>query len=62
MILRDNELFYQLLRLSLGLSQEFPDGVNADDWRWLYQMAVRQSLVGVCYQGVSRPRFRLRIV
>ena len=35
-----NELFYQLLRLSLGLSQEFPDGVNADDWRWLYQMAV----------------------
>lgn len=54
MILRDNELFYQLLRLSLGLSQEFPDGVNADDWRWLYQMAVRQSLVGVCYQGVCQ--------
>lgn len=46
------EGFYQLLRLSLGLAQEFPVDANADMWRWLYQMAVRQSLVGVCYQGV----------
>lgn len=49
-----DELFYMLLRLSLGLAREFPDGVSADDWRRLYQMAVRQSLVGVCYQGVCQ--------
>ena len=49
-----NELFYQLLRLSLGLAQELPDVVSADEWRRLYQMAVRQSLVGVCYQGVRQ--------
>ena len=44
--------FYKLLRLSLGLTQEFPVDVDADGWRRLYQSAIRQSLVGVCYQGV----------
>ena len=47
-----DERFYSLLRLSLGLSHEFPFDTDADDWRRLYQTAVRQSLVGVCYQGV----------
>ena len=47
-----NEQFYKLLRLSLGLTQEFPVEVDADGWRRLYQTAIRQSLVGVCYQGV----------
>ena len=26
--------------------------MDADGWRRLYQTAIRQSLVGVCYQGV----------
>jgi len=47
-----NEQFYKLLRLSLGLTQEFPVDVDADGWRRLYQTAIRQSLVGVCYHGV----------
>jgi len=47
-----NEQFYKLLRLSLRLTQEFPVDVDADGWRRLYQTAIRQSLVGVCYQGV----------
>ena len=42
-----NEQFYKLLRLSLGLTQEFPVDVDADGWRRLYQTAIRQSLVGV---------------
>ena len=46
------EAFYQLLRLSLGLVQEFPVDTDADMWRWLYQTSVRQSLTGVCYQGI----------
>ena len=32
------EGFYQLLRLSLGLAQEFPVDANVDMWRWLYQI------------------------
>ena len=52
MNLRTDEQFYKLLRLSLRLTQEFPVDVSAETWRRLYQTAVRQSLVGICYQGV----------
>ena len=54
MNLRTDEQFYKLLRLSLRLTQEFPVDVSAEAWRRLYQTAVRQSLVGVCYQGVCQ--------
>ena len=49
---QEGQQFYKLLRLSLGLTQEFPVEVDADGWRRLYQTAIRQSLVGVCYKGV----------
>ena len=49
---QEEQQFYKLLRLSLGLTQEFLVDVDADGWRRLYQTAIRQSLVGVCYQGV----------
>ena len=49
---QEGQHFYKLLRLSPGLTQEFPVEVDADGWRRLYQTAIRQSLVGVCYQGV----------
>ena len=63
---QEGQQFYKLLRLSLGLTQEFPIDVDADGWRRLYQTAIRQSLVGVCYQGVcllpegSKPLAALR--
>ena len=46
------EIFYQFLRLSLGQTQEFPVDVDERTWLWLFKTAVRQSLVGICYQGV----------
>ena len=46
------EIFYQFLRLSLGLTQEFPVDTDKELWQQLFKTAVRQSLVGVCYQGV----------
>ncbi len=52
MNLQDDEQFYKFLRLSLGLTQEFPVNTDSDEWLRLYQTAVRQSLVGVCWQGV----------
>lgn len=32
--------------------EAFEDSLTTDEWRQLYAMAVRQSLTGVCYQGV----------
>jgi hypothetical protein len=42
------EYFCQLLRLSLGLTQEFPAEPDGEMWQWLYQTADSQSLIGVC--------------
>ena len=36
---QEGQHFYKLLRLSLGLTQEFPVDVDADGWRRLYQTA-----------------------
>ena len=47
-----DDKFYQLLRLSLRLTRELPVETDAETWQQLYHTAVRQSLVGVCYQGV----------
>ena len=45
-------MFYQFLRLSLGLTQDFPIDADKELWLWMFKTAARQSLVGVCYQGV----------
>lgn len=52
--MNQNEIFYSLLRLSLGIAHDFPTDVSADAWQHLYEMSVKQCLVGVCYQGVSQ--------
>lgn len=46
---RDDELFFALVRAGMmgeRLALQVPD----DAWTWLYGMAARQSVLGVCYQ------------
>ena len=46
---RDDELFFALVRAGMmgeRLAVQVPD----DAWTWLYEMAARQSVLGVCYQ------------
>lgn len=56
-----NEQLFQLLRLSLGLSHDFPGKLGVGEWKALYRLAGQQSVIGVCYEGVSRlqPPFEL---
>ena len=42
------EKLFALVRAAMT-SQPFDTPLNDDDWRWLYQTARRQSMVGVCY-------------
>jgi hypothetical protein len=48
------EKFWQLLRMALGLTQEFDIDTDGEMWQWLFETAACQGLTGVCYQGVSR--------
>lgn len=50
------EKFFALLRLGLGMEGQAPSGfyLAPEEWPALYEMAVRQSVLGVAYAGVQR--------
>lgn len=47
-------LFFSLIRLSIGTSKKLSRQPSSEEWEKLYRMAVKQSLVGVCFAGVRR--------
>ncbi len=49
-----DEMFCELLRVSLGLSQVFPYIPTDKEWQALYTMAHRQTLLGIAYNGITR--------
>ena len=49
-----NNLFFALLRFSLGIDRNFTFRPTADEWTLLYEQACRLSLAGVMYEGVSQ--------
>lgn len=48
------ELFFQLLRYALHISDQMPGEINPDEWQELYNLSGRQSMLGVTYQAVNR--------
>ena len=46
--------FFQLLRYSIGASDEVPDITSDEEWHEIYEMAVMQSILGVMFEGVQR--------
>lgn len=53
---RLKEKFFALLRLGLGMEGHAPSGfsLTPEEWSVLYDMAVRQSVLGVAYAGIQR--------
>ena len=47
-------LFYQLLRMALGRQVCLPHTPNEQEWKALYELAKKQSLIGVCFAGVQK--------
>lgn len=53
-------MFFMLLRYSIGTSQRFPEGLSEEDWRSIYKIAQQQSLLGVLFDGIQQnPAIRL---
>ena len=46
--------FFQLLRYSIGASDEVPDIISDEEWNDIYEMAAMQSVSGVMFEGVQR--------
>ena len=51
---RCEELFFALLRFSLGIDRSFPHRPTAQEWVELFACAHKQSMVGVMFEGLSR--------
>lgn len=49
-----NELFFELIRVAIGTQEMLSRAPSAQEWKVLYDMAKKQSLVGVCFAGVQR--------
>lgn len=48
------ELFFELIQVAIGTAGCLSRSPSADEWGKLYDMAKKQSLVGVCFAGVQR--------
>lgn len=48
------ELFFELIQVAIGTAGRLSQSPSADEWGELYDMAKKQSLIGVCFAGVKR--------
>ena len=52
------DLFFELIRISIGASDCMSKTPTNEEWPMLYEMAKKQSVVGVCFAGVHRLRLQ----
>lgn len=50
------QIFFELIRVAIGTQSCLTRKPSASEWKKLYGMAKKQSLVGVCFAGVQRLR------
>lgn len=48
------DLFFQLIKVSLGKDVCMHRTPSNEEWTELYEVAQRQSLLGVCFAGVQK--------
>lgn len=54
MIMKMNEIFFELIQVALGVRTCLSHSPTAGEWKLIYDIAKKQSLVGVCFAGVQK--------
>ena len=49
-----NNLFFELIQVALGVRVSLSLSPAAEEWKMLYDIAKKQSLVGICFVGVQK--------
>ena len=49
-----DELFFELIRVAIGSADSLSHTPSNNEWKTLFDMARKQSLVGVCFAGLQR--------
>lgn len=47
-------LFFELVRVSVGVSECLSRVPSVEEWKQLYEMSVKQALTGICFAGVQK--------
>lgn len=53
-MLKQQKIFFDFLRFSIGSAKEIPDTLKEADWKELYRIAQKQALLGVLFYGIQR--------
>lgn len=53
-MLKQQKIFNDFLRFSIGSAKEIPDSLKEADWKELYRIAQKQALLGVLFYGIRR--------
>lgn len=48
-----NDIFYELIRVAIGTQDGLLRQPSQKEWKALYDMAKKQSLVGVCFAALQ---------
>lgn len=53
-MLKQQKIFFDFLRFCIGSAKEIPDTLKEADWKKLYAIAKKQTLLGVLFYGIQR--------
>ena len=53
-MLKQQKIFFDFLRFSIGSAKEIPGSLREVDWKELYAIAQKQCLVGVLFDGIKK--------
>ena len=53
-MLKQQKIFLDFLRFSIGSESEIPSSLKEADWKELYAIAKKQCLVGVLFDGIQK--------
>ena len=53
-MLKQQKIFFDFLRFCIGSAKEIPDSLKEADWKELYRIAQKQSLVGILFDGIQK--------
>lgn len=51
---KQHQIFFNLLRFSIGPKSEIPSFLKEADWKELYAIAKKQCLVGILFDGIKK--------
>ena len=49
-----NDIFYRLIRISIGKDTDFPFVLSSQEWKSIYVIAKNQALLGICFASIER--------